>query len=144
MSKFYICKICGNLVEKIEDSGIAPFCCGKKMTCLNAEEAEGSGEKHLPVITVTKLSCLEACDTPTTLVEVHVGSDLHPTLNNHYIKWIQLQTDKGMYRKCLVSGQPPIANFIVCGQETILNVFSYCNIHGLWVKKIIGKPLNKE
>ncbi|MCQ2374161.1 MAG: hypothetical protein MJ050_08790 [Phascolarctobacterium sp.] len=144
MSKFYICKICGNLVEKIEDSGIAPFCCGKKMTCLNAEETEGSGEKHLPVVTAIKLSCLEACDMPMTLVKVRIGEEPHPTLNNHYIKWIQLQTDKGMYRQRLEPGQASLANFIICGQENLINAFSYCNIHGLWVKKINSTHLPKK
>lgn len=137
MSKFYFCKMCGNLVEKIEDSGIAPFCCGKKMTCLNAVETDGSGEKHLPVVTTTKLNCMEECGIPATLVEVKVGSEPHPALNNHFIKWIQVQTDKNIYRHYLGAGQPPVAEFIIGDQETIINVYSYCNIHGLWVNSNI-------
>lgn len=135
MNKFYICKMCGNIVEKIEDSGIAPFCCGKKMTCLNAEETEGSGEKHLPVVTTTPINCLEECGVPMTLVKVEVGSEPHPSSNNHYIKWIQLQTDKSAYRRMLEPGQPATANFMICDQEKIVSVCCYCNIHGLWINK---------
>ena len=132
MSKFYICKICGNIVEKVEDSGIAPFCCAKKMTCLNAVETEGSGEKHLPVVTTIKLDCSGECDIPATIVHIEVGSQPHPSLNNHFIKWIQLQTDKNIYRHYLEPGQPPAADFIINGDETLIQVYSYCNQHGLW------------
>lgn len=137
MSKFYICKMCGNLVEKIEDSGIAPFCCGKKMTCLNAEETEGAGEKHLPVVTTTKLTCLDKCDMSTTLVHIEVGSEPHPSLNNHFIKWIQLETDKNTYRRHLEPGQPASVDFIICGEESPISVYSYCNQHGLWTTNTI-------
>lgn len=138
MSKFYICKICGNLVEKIEDSGLAPFCCGKKMTYLEPNETEGAGEKHIPIITVNKLSSLESCNFPVVVVNVKVGSTPHPSLNNHYIKWIQLETNKNVYRAALQSNDIPSVNFNICGEEKIIAAYAYCNIHGLWVNNKVS------
>lgn len=132
MSKFYLCKMCGNIVEKVEDSGLAPFCCGKKMTYLDPGEAEGAFEKHLPVVTVTKLSCDTAGDAKALHIHIEVGSELHPTLNNHYIKWVQLETDKGIYRHYLKSGTAPKVDFVICGCEKLLHAYAYCNQHGLW------------
>lgn len=132
MSKFYVCKVCGNLIEKIEDSGIAPFCCGKKMTYLEPNETEASTEKHIPVVTVHKITGHEECSTPMALVHIEVGSTPHPALNNHYIKWIHLQTDKNIYRRYLEPGLPPAVDFIISCEEKIINVYAFCNIHGLW------------
>ena len=30
-TKFYICRTCGNIIEKINDSCVPVVCCGKKM-----------------------------------------------------------------------------------------------------------------
>ena len=30
-TKFYICRTCGNIIEKINDSGVPVVCCGKPM-----------------------------------------------------------------------------------------------------------------
>lgn len=135
MSKFYICKICGNIIEKIEDSGLAPYCCAKKMTLLDPEEAEGPYEKHVPVITVSQAPCCDDNKKTALLIHAEVGSQLHPSLNNHYIKWIQLETDKGAYRHMLTPDDKPIADFVICSTEKPLAVYSYCNQHGLWVGK---------
>lgn len=132
MIKFYLCKICGNLVEKVEDSGLAPFCCAKKMQLLEPNENEGIKEKHVPVSKVTQLPFETVSQKVAMLVHVEVGSDPHPTLNNHYIKWIQLETDYGSYRHLLNPGDAPATDFIICGCETILTVYAYCNLHGLW------------
>lgn len=137
MCKFYLCKICGNIIEKVEDSGIAPFCCAKKMSLLDPQENEVAHEKHVPVATVTQLPqlTLDASGKVAKLVHIEVGSVPHPSLNNHYIKWIQLVTDKGVYRRHLEPGAKPEADFILCDCEKTLQVYAYCNLHGLWVCK---------
>lgn len=133
MSKFYICKICGNLVEKVEDGGLAPMCCGKKMTILNSEEATGSSDRHLPIITTHELTCPPSSAVKFTIVNVKVSSDLHPSLNNHYIKWIQLETNHGAYRHYFKYEEIPNTNFIISKDEIIRAAYAYCNIHGLWM-----------
>lgn len=48
-AKFYICRHCGNLAVKIQDSGVPMVCCGEKMEALKPNTVEASGEKHLPL-----------------------------------------------------------------------------------------------
>ena len=34
--KYYICKHCGNIVEKVKNKGVPVICCGEPMQKLNA------------------------------------------------------------------------------------------------------------
>ena len=78
-------------------------------------------EKHVPVYTVDKQH-----------VHVVVGETKHPMLDNHFIEWITLNTNQGIYRKQLIPGQEPIADFCLCDGEYVEEVYAYCNLHGLW------------
>ena len=119
-TKFYICPHCGNIVEMVNDAGVKPFCCGQKMEKLLPNTVEASGEKHIPAVKA-------AAD----IVEVNVGSVDHPMVDVHWIEWVQLVTDKGSYRKWLNPGEAPRVLFHLDG-ETPLEVYAYCNLHGLW------------
>ena len=44
-TKFYICRTCGNIIEKINDSGVPVVCCGKKMEEMIPNTVEASSEK---------------------------------------------------------------------------------------------------
>ena len=120
-TKFYICEKCGNLVEKIDDSGVPMVCCGQKMTPILAGTVEASREKHIPVATVEG-----------NTVKVAVGSVAHPMAEEHYIEWVYVQTDKGGQRKCLKPGEAPVAKFAITDDEKPIAVYAYCNLHGLW------------
>ena len=120
MSKFYICEKCGNLVEKIEDSGVPMVCCGQKMSHIEAGVVEASREKHIPVVSVEG-----------DRVKVVVGSVEHPMSAEHSILWIELKSDKGVQRRNLAVGQPPVAEFVLVDEKP-LEVYAYCNLHGLW------------
>ena len=122
--KFYICEKCGNIVEKIYDSGVTPSCCGQKMTEIIAGTIEASREKHIPVVTVNGNS-----------VEVLVGSVLHPMAEEHNIAWLYLETDKGGARKDLKPGEAPRAVFSLADEKPVA-VYAYCNLHGLWKTEI--------
>ena len=124
-TKFYICEKCGNLVEKIEDSGVPMMCCGQKMTPIVAGTVEASREKHIPVATV------EAGH-----VKVVVGSVEHPMAEEHSILWVELKTDKGIQRKNLEVGKPPVVTFALSDDEKPIEVLAYCNLHGLWKSDI--------
>ncbi len=119
-SKFYICERCGNIAEKINDSGVPMMCCGQKMTDLKAGIVEASHEKHIPV------TCVK-----DNLVKVTVGSVLHPMEEKHSILWVYLLTDKGGYRKHLDVGASPEVTFALSDEKPIA-VYAYCNLHGLW------------
>ncbi len=123
-TKFYICEKCGNIVEKIQDSGVTPVCCGQKMTEIIAGTVEASREKHIPVVSVSE-----------NLVEVVVGSVLHPMAEEHNISWVYLETDKGGARKNLNPGDEPRVVFALADEKPRA-VYAYCNLHGLWKTEI--------
>ena len=111
--KFYRCEKCGNIITKIIDGGPIPFCCGEKMVELIADSSDGAVEKHVPVIEIDG-----------EIVTVKVGEAPHPMLEEHYIQWICLHTEKGLQ---FVNLKP---------DDAVIEAFDYCNIHGLWVSKL--------
>lgn len=119
--KFYVCKVCGNFVSMIHDSGVNMVCCGEDMTEVEVHTADKTTEKHVPVITV---------DGNT--VKVVVGTTLHPMLKEHHIEWIVLHTEEGMQRKCLAVDGPPSIEFALTPDDKVISAYEYCNIHGLW------------
>ena len=119
-NKFYICEKCGNLVEKIEDSGVPMVCCGQKMSAIEAGVVEASREKHIPVAQVEG-----------SIVKVSVGSVEHPMAEEHSILWVELRTDKAVHRKNLEVGKAPVVSFSLVDEQP-LEVYAYCNLHGLW------------
>ena len=84
-TRFYICRHCGNVIEKVHDAGVPVVCCGEKMEALIPNTVEASEEKHLPVVTVQDGG-----------VHVNVGSADHPMVDGHYIQWIVLETENGI------------------------------------------------
>ena len=123
-NRFYICEKCGNIVEMVNASGVTPHCCGQKMSVLEAGVVEASREKHIPEVEVLD-----------GRVNVVVGSVLHPMAEEHSILWIELVSDKGVQRKYLNPGEAPAASFLLKDEKPI-EVYAYCNIHGLWKKEI--------
>ncbi len=118
--KIFRCKHCGNIIVKIEDSGVPVVCCGEEMELLVAESIEASYEKHIPVVS-----------TNGDEITVKVGSEEHPMITEHYIEWILVERDKSFTVKYLQPGEKPEATFYV-KDEKLVNVFAYCNLHGLW------------
>ena len=123
-AKFYICRHCGNLVGMINDSGVPLVCCGQKMEALVPNTVEASGEKHLPVVTLTDGA-----------VSVNVGAVDHPMVPEHYIEWVYLQTENGGQRKALQPGDAPNVSFCLGGDKAVA-VYAYCNLHGLWMAEL--------
>ena len=121
--KFYKCNHCQNLIEMVDDRKVNPVCCGEKMMELVPGKVDASLEKHVPVVEVKE-----------GVVEVMVGSVAHPMTEEHLIEWIVVETDKGVYRKNLKAGDAPMARFMLLDDEKVVNVYAYCNLHGLWQK----------
>ena len=121
--KFYKCLHCGNIVEMIEDKNVPLFCCGEKMMELIPGSIDGAKEKHIPVIKEDE-----------GLVTINVGEIDHPMLPEHYIEWIIVHTDRGIYRKHLKPNDKPEAKFALLENEIVLSSYAYCNLHGLWKK----------
>ena len=121
--KFYKCSHCGNIIAKVKDMGVPVICCGEKMQEMIPGTVDASLEKHVPVYEIKD-----------NIVTVSVGAVEHPMLNEHYIEWISLQTNKGNQRKVLNPGDKPTACFVLCEGEVVEAVFEHCNLHGLWKK----------
>ena len=119
-TKFFKCRHCGNVVEKVVDSGVAVVCCGEKMEELVANTVEASVEKHLPVVTR-----IDDCT-----IKVEVGSVAHPMLPEHHIAFIYVEFASGGGRLINLKDKP-CAEVCVCG-EKVVAVYEYCNLHGLW------------
>ncbi|HEY5525044.1 MAG TPA: desulfoferrodoxin [Clostridium sp.] len=119
LRQVYKCDICGNLVEMLHTGIGTLVCCDQPMTLQEENTVDAAKEKHVPVIEKIKGGVL-----------VKVGSVEHPMIDTHYIEWIEIYTDKKVYRKCLSPGEKPQAEFVL--EEDILYAREYCNIHRLW------------
>lgn len=119
MLEVYKCELCGNIVDVCHEAGGELVCCGQSMTRLEEKTADKTTEKHVPLV--------EAVDGG---YKVTVGSTLHPMLDNHYIEWIQLVTEKQVLVQYLKPGDEPIAVFKT--DDKALYAREYCNLHSLW------------
>ena len=106
--KFYVCKHCGNIITFEENKGVPVVCCGEKMSELVPGSVDGNK------VTVT------------------VGEVAHPMLEEHFIKWIVLETAQGSQRKELKAGEQPQAVFMLTDCDKPVAAYAYCNLHGLW------------
>lgn len=121
--KFFICKHCGNIIAKVNDSGVPVICCGEPMSEIVPGTTDAAVEKHVPEYTVED-----------GVVKVKVGSVEHPMIPEHYIQWISLQTKQGNQRKVLSPEDKPEACFALCCDDEVEAVYAYCNLHSLWKK----------
>lgn len=119
--RFYVCSVCGNIIGMIKNNGPKVSCCGKVMNELIGNTTEASQEKHIPVVIINQDN-----------VHVEVGSTLHPMEKEHFIEWVYVLTDKGGQRKKLEINEKPVVDFKICEDEKVLEVYAYCNLHGLW------------
>jgi len=117
--KFYVCKHCGNMVGMIKDAGVNPVCCGEKMEEVIANTVDAAKEKHVPVVTIDN-----------NKINVKVGEVEHPMTSEHLIEWVYIKTVEGGQRKAL--NDKPEADFIITDSDKVLEVYAYCNLHGLW------------
>ena len=117
----YKCSGCGNIAAVIENMGIAMNCCGMDMDELKANTTDAAVEKHVPVISGSG-----------DAVEITVGSTLHPMTPEHHISWIMLHTNQGFQIKYLDKTGEPKVKFALAGADSLIAVYGYCNLHGLW------------
>ena len=118
-TRFFKCRHCGNVIQKVVDSKVPVVCCGEKTEELVPGTVEASVEKHLPVVTWI--------DEKT--IKVEVGSVAHPMLPEHHIAFVYVETENGGIRVDL-NDKPEAV--IALGAEKPVAVYEYCNLHGLW------------
>ncbi len=123
LRELYQCEICGNVVEIVYEGAPALVCCGKPMVKLKAKTEDKGEEKHVPVVEETDNS-----------IKVKIGSIEHPMEEKHYIKFIEVLTEKEVMRVELMPGEAPEAKYRT-PKSDVLEVREFCNIHGLWKNK---------
>lgn len=123
--KFYKCMHCGNIAVKVFDAGVPLVCCGEKMVELGRRLPGRALEKHVPAVEVEG-----------NKVIVNVGSVDHPMLEEHWIQFICLVTDKGYQIHPLAPAMPPTLSSSSPRARLPLKVYEHCNLHGLWVTEI--------
>lgn len=118
-TEIYRCAVCGNMVEVVHAGAGELHCCGQPMQRLEENTVDAAREKHVPVV-----------EQEEGGYRVTVGSVEHPMLKEHYIEWIELQTECGVQRCRLNPGDCPVAHFKTT--SPVVAVREYCNLHGLW------------
>lgn len=120
--QIYKCEICGNIVEVLHSGRGQLVCCGQPMRLIMEKTEDVGKEKHVPVVEKTDRG-----------IKVKVGSIPHPMEEKHYIEWIEVKTDTGVFRKFLKPLDKPETEFDIKVEK--FQVREYCNIHGLWTSK---------
>lgn len=123
--KFYRCNHCGNIIVYLTNKNVPVVCCGEKMNELVANSVDAAVEKHVPIVEVNG-----------NVVDVTVGSVIHPMMEAHHIEWIALLTNQGYYVKHLAVDGAPKASFSLLNGEKVVAAYEYCNLHGLWKKEM--------
>ncbi len=118
--ELYKCNVCGNVVEIVHEGQPALVCCDQDMDKLIAKTEDKGNEKHLPVVSETEDGVL-----------VKVGDVEHPMTDDHYIKFIEVMTADGVYKKELSPDKKPEATFNIALSE-VKSVREYCTVHDLW------------
>lgn len=126
-TKFYKCRHCGNVIQKVVDSKVPVVCCGEKMEELIPNTVDASAEKHVPFVSrVIECDCEGQCEC---MLRIQIGSEPHPMTPEHHIAFIWVETETGGIRIDLTD--KPEAIICACnGKPTA--IYEYCNLHGLW------------
>lgn len=124
----YKCDICGKIITEVEGTNPTPSCCGSQMNLLVPGTTDGALEKHVPVY-----------EKKGSVLCVTVGEVEHPMTVEHHVEFIILETNKGFYIRYPFRADStehtPKTCFYLAGDEEVISVQEYCNIHGLYVRK---------
>ncbi len=119
--RVFRCKKCGQMVMMLKKSKCDMYCCEEAMEELIPGTTDAAVEKHVPVYEVKD-----------NKVYVTVGDVIHPMMEQHYIEWIVLETKNGIQKKDLTPKDEPKAIFPLMEGDSVIAVYEYCNLHGLW------------
>lgn len=123
--KFLKCSSCENIVEMVVEKVASNQDCEKGLKSLVANTSDGATEKHVPV--------MELVDGN---LHVSVGSIDHPMSPEHYIMFIAIEAGNMKMRYDLKPNDSPKAVFALNDYKGKVEVFEYCNLHGLWKNEI--------
>ena len=96
------------------------FAAGETMKIIECNSTDAAAEKHIPTYDVLEGK-----------IKVIVN---HPTDEDHYIMWIKLVYENGEKTFYYKPGDEIEAHG---HYEPGMKVYSYCNLHGLWVREVV-------
>lgn len=130
MVNFYKCEGCGHILAMMGEGDDA--CCSEGMVLLQPNTVDAAAEKHVPVAGIED-----------GRIKVRIGEVPHPMLPEHYIEWVYVRTSYGGMYANLVPGDDPevLLNLV---PDEVLEVYIYCNLHGLWKAKEPVLPLTYD
>ena len=119
--QIYRCDVCGNTIQVLS-SGVGELvCCGKSMILQDIQYSKtGENNIHTPILHSNEAD---------NYVEVLA----HPMKDEHFIEFIEVykKDNSELLIKFFEPEQEP--KFMFNKSKTSeLEVFDYCNIHGLW------------
>lgn len=122
----YLCKKCLNVVEVFGKAYTMLKCCSEDMTKLEPNTVDAAKEKHIPFVSIN--------DNTLT---ISVGETIHPMSSEHFIKCVYILDDIGNMQKIsFKSTDEPKVTVTINQNAKKVKVYSYCNLHGLWLKEI--------
>lgn len=112
----------------VNDTGRNIGCCGKNMSEVTPRAEDAHGEKHTPILDMTKGNRIR--------ITVGPADNRHPMTEEHGVAWVCLVTNEGSHRKKLRPDGEAEAEFLLSEGERPIKAFAYCNLHGLWVSAL--------
>lgn len=85
------------------------------------QQQKEASQKHKPIITMEKQQ-----------IKVKIGDIMHPMTAEHHITMIFLKTKQGGQYKMLSYLDTPVVTFELSDDDVPIEVYGYCNLHGLW------------
>ncbi len=123
--KLLRCETCGKIVAVVKDTVVPAMCCGKPMVELVANTTDGATEKHVPVASIEG-----------DILTVKVGEVAHPMMEAHWITNIIVVYGNTTTIVTLNPGEAPETTVALNGYKGHVDVYEYCNLHGLWKAEI--------
>ena len=112
--KFYVCPVCGNVIQVIGDAVIS--CCGITLPQLEPEEPDA----------------VHGLRVETVEDEYYVTMN-HPMRKDHYISFLAAVSDQGVQFIKLYPEGNAEASFKI---SRVRKLYAYCNQHGLFQVKV--------
>lgn len=119
--KFLKCSVCGNIIITKESEN--NICCEKEMAQIKPNTTEAATEKHIPVVNIEN-----------NIATIKVGEIAHPMTEEHYIEWIYVITNLREIKYDLKPNEEAKVSLILEENESIKEIYAYCNLHSLWLK----------
>ncbi len=98
---------------------------GVKYKLLKAGVVDAAREKHVPYVVVDN-----------DVLKIQIGEVIHPMTIEHHIAFIVVEAGDKITQIDLDPTGVPYTEYNLDGYKGIINVYEYCNLHGLWKKEL--------